>query len=610
MTHTITAAGQPYDATLTSIAALGTAANKMLYTTDVDVWAEADLTAAGRALNAGANAAAQCTTLGLGTGNSVTFTGATLSGRTAGRFALYTTGGQLTDDSDFLWVTGSGARFPGVGVGAAAQSAIAYNATKTFTDTTGYGYYSYLVFRLTAATAKYGYASYAAIAPSVADGQTNNGFAIALNVYAQRNWDSGITDNGTLGTMYGSLYAVGHSNAVKAAYPTTTAAFAFRLYTYIYTGIIGTLYQCCLSSKVTMAVPSTWAAAHAYVLGNYCKPTVANGHYYCCTRAGTSGGTEPVWGTTNGGTQNDPDANGVQWTCVPIPAITTFWGIYQEDATAKNYFAGNVLIGVISNPTSAVNAIVIYNGTAPAGGTANTTVLYSSGGEGYWMDAAGNATLQTPHAKDAPESLYTRNPGRENVSYTYNEYTGEIFWENHETGMKVFETADAYNKRYGLKEGHPKYKASRGKAGWDADEIAAIARRKQEQKDWDEEVAAINTRQNAWNAARSAFDKAIADWHGTADENKGPMPDEQEFKQKYGPMCEPDIGHPRPPDYGDPRPYPFADIDEKAVKVARKRHAKAMLNDDSPMARILRAVCKAAKLKPKDIEALIDAEVA
>ena len=58
------AAYQPLDATLTSISAAGTAADKMLYTTGVDTWAEAAITAAGRSLVAGASASAQLTTLG------------------------------------------------------------------------------------------------------------------------------------------------------------------------------------------------------------------------------------------------------------------------------------------------------------------------------------------------------------------------------------------------------------------------------------------------------------------------------------------------------------------------------------------------------------------
>jgi hypothetical protein len=66
-----TASGQPLDDNLTSIAALGTAADKMLYTTAEDTWAEAAITAAGRALMDDADADAQRTTLGLAIGTNV-----------------------------------------------------------------------------------------------------------------------------------------------------------------------------------------------------------------------------------------------------------------------------------------------------------------------------------------------------------------------------------------------------------------------------------------------------------------------------------------------------------------------------------------------------------
>ena len=58
---------QPLDAGLTSISGLTTAADKMIYTTGSDTYAVADLTSAGRALLDDADAAAQRTTLGLGT---------------------------------------------------------------------------------------------------------------------------------------------------------------------------------------------------------------------------------------------------------------------------------------------------------------------------------------------------------------------------------------------------------------------------------------------------------------------------------------------------------------------------------------------------------------
>ncbi len=58
----------------------------------------------------------------------------------------------------------------------------------------------------------------------------------------------------------------------------------------------------------------TWVAGTAYVLLDYVQPTSPNNNFtYRCTTAGTSGGSEPTFPTTAGGTVND---NGVVWTAV------------------------------------------------------------------------------------------------------------------------------------------------------------------------------------------------------------------------------------------------------------------------------------------------------
>jgi hypothetical protein len=78
---------QASDATLTSIAALGTASDKVAYTTGVDTWAETALTSYGRSLIDDVDAAAGRTTLGLGTiatqdSNNVSITGGSVTGIT------------------------------------------------------------------------------------------------------------------------------------------------------------------------------------------------------------------------------------------------------------------------------------------------------------------------------------------------------------------------------------------------------------------------------------------------------------------------------------------------------------------------------------------------
>ena len=75
---TATATGQPLDATLTAIAALGTAADRLLYFTGVDAAALATLTAYARTLLAAVDAAAARTTLALVPGANVQAYDATL----------------------------------------------------------------------------------------------------------------------------------------------------------------------------------------------------------------------------------------------------------------------------------------------------------------------------------------------------------------------------------------------------------------------------------------------------------------------------------------------------------------------------------------------------
>lgn len=60
-----------------------------------------------------------------------------------------------------------------------------------------------------------------------------------------------------------------------------------------------------------MSTTAGWVTETLYAVGNTVKPTVANGHFYRCSAAGTSGAAEPTWPTASGGTV--PDGT-VTWT--------------------------------------------------------------------------------------------------------------------------------------------------------------------------------------------------------------------------------------------------------------------------------------------------------
>lgn len=71
---------------------------------------------------------------------------------------------------------------------------------------------------------------------------------------------------------------------------------------------------------------SSWQASHAYAFGNKVFPASANGHYYVCISAGTSGGSQPAWPTANNATVTDGT---VVWQ-----ESTT---IINDDLTTENY---------------------------------------------------------------------------------------------------------------------------------------------------------------------------------------------------------------------------------------------------------------------------------
>jgi hypothetical protein len=138
---------QPYDAFLTNIAALGTAADRLLYTTGVNTIAESALTAFARTLLDDATAAAARTTLGvvsgygiLGSASSVDCNSATTDNSITMGSARYIIDKVTVDNASISLTTATAGVFTAVGGGgttiAADQALSALTASTKFDDLT------------------------------------------------------------------------------------------------------------------------------------------------------------------------------------------------------------------------------------------------------------------------------------------------------------------------------------------------------------------------------------------------------------------------------------------------------------------------------------------
>lgn len=131
---------------------------------------------------------------------------------------------------------------------------------------------------------------------------------------------------------------------------------------------------------------------------------------------------------------------------------------------------GNVGIGVTSFGTNAAGVIGIGNATAPTSSPTNMVQLYAEDvttSELRVRDEAGNVTTLSPHAKDAPDSLYDNGKGVDEMHRVANHYLGVITFTNvdrrndlmqkqlngeelpEDRTFKVTETFAEYNARTG-----------------------------------------------------------------------------------------------------------------------------------------------------------------
>lgn len=119
-------------------------------------------------------------------------------------------------------------------------------------------------------------------------------------------------------TFYGQAATITHVNplfqATRVPHQTTGAAPTkipysdqFNALPYVVAGYADGTYR-----HHYLDDPGVWVTLTAYILGDFRRPTTANGFRYEITTAGTTAAGEPTWPTTIGGTVVDGTAT---WTC-------------------------------------------------------------------------------------------------------------------------------------------------------------------------------------------------------------------------------------------------------------------------------------------------------
>ena len=99
---------------------------------------------------------------------------------------------------------------------------------------------------------------------------------------------------------------------------------------------------------VIEAVASQWVAVTAYIVGDKRKPTVENGSVYICSTAGTSGGSEPSWSTTDGATTSDGT---VTWTCYNLIISGESYELHATEHLANSSDTMKTHINAIAGAT-------------------------------------------------------------------------------------------------------------------------------------------------------------------------------------------------------------------------------------------------------------------
>jgi hypothetical protein len=156
-------------------------------------------------------------------------------------------------------------------------------------------------------------------------------------------------------------------------------------------------------------VPGAYASA-AKVL-DFTYPNFgmdANGSGFMSFNARNSTGSTWVYKTDDNASRFEANPDGsFRWYTAGVTPGTAGNAISFTQALTLTTESNLKLGGTANRATTAgTNHLDIFNGTAPVGTLADGISIYSNAGEAYVMDAAGNATLFSPHDAETNEWIF------------------------------------------------------------------------------------------------------------------------------------------------------------------------------------------------------------
>jgi len=442
---------QVYDACLTSIALLGTAADRGIYFTGVDTAAEFVLTAAGRAILDDANAGDQRTTMGVAIGSDVQAWDAQLDDIAA----LAVTDSNFIVGNGAAWLAESGATARtslGVAIGSDVQ---AYSAVlKSIADNTGTAGDKGIYYTAANIAAEFAFtAAGRAIVDDATAGDQRNTIGVAIGSDVQA-WDTQLDDIAALAVTNGNFIVGDGANWVAEDPATVKTTLGLgTIVTQNSNNVTITGGSVTSITDITVADGGTGRSTSTLAYGVICAGTTATGALQTIAALGAAGtvltsngaGALPTMQAGGGGSMPDAVFGGA--------AVSHRVNVTQDFAPPEYVDLGTVELNVraFANATAEQEEFMQSSFKCPSDLDGSGTVTFVVDGWSKTAVGSKNVEFTFGHralsASDAIDGAYTgKDSGDLAVDgtqddfdiLTFTETVSNLGWTANETVLYEF----------------------------------------------------------------------------------------------------------------------------------------------------------------------------